>query len=370
MNFLRRIPGALMIVPLLVGAILNTIDKAHLSWVEAGLQWLGASPVQDAATGKQHFEFLEIGGFASSLTGRGATTLIAMFLVCVASQMDFRVGGRSIKKGAIITVAKLLVAVASGYLIAAGSNEFDGLLGLSIVAVIAAMSNGNGGLYLALTGEYGDRSDVGAVSVISLNDGPFFTLLALGLMGERFPFVAFLAVLLPMLIGFVLGQVSSAARAFLAPGEKLVIPFFAFALGTTMNFWTFLDLEVLVGGVFLGVATVFLTGTVSTWALSLLGERRTIAGYAEASTAGNAVQTPLAIALAAGGGVASAEGAGVGRAEAYQQIVPIATAQISIAVMTTALLCPLVVMWWNGRIAAAESEDEKPAVDETPSDHG
>jgi len=359
-----------MIVPLLVGAILNTIDKAHLAWIEGLLQALGTTPVEDPATGEAHFEFLEIGGFASSLAGRGATTLIAMFLVCVASQMNFRVGGRAIKKGAIITVAKLAVAIGCGYLIAAGSDEFDGWLGLSIVAIIAAMSNGNGGLYLALTGEYGDRSDVGAVSVISLNDGPFFTLLALGLMGERFPFVAFLAVLLPMIVGFVIGQVSPAARQFLAPGEKLAIPFFAFALGTTMNFWTFLDLEVLVGGLFLGVATVVLTGTVSTWVLSLLGEKRTIAGYAEASTAGNAVQTPLAIALAAGGGVA-AEGVMTARAEAYQQLVPIATAQISIAVMTTALLCPLAVMWWNSRLVAGaaadeSSGDEVPATDAMP----
>jgi 2-keto-3-deoxygluconate permease len=53
--------------------------------------------------------------------------------------------------------------------------------------------------------------------------------------------------------------------------------------------------------------------------------------------AGNAAATPAAIA-----GAAAA--AGSPNLAAYQGIVGVATAQISIAVITTALLCPLVVM--------------------------
>lgn len=336
-HWLRRIPGGLMIVPLLLGAVLSTIDRAHLTWVQQILRSLGASPVASHDGGGEVYEFLQIGGFATALTGVGATTLIAMFLVCVTSQMNFRIGRRAVKKGLIITTVKFLVAVACGYALATASDPYQGWLGLSLMTVIAAMSNGNGGLYLALTGMYGDRSDVGAVSVISLNDGPFLTLLALGMLGERFPFAAFLGVLLPMAVGFGLGQASEDIRRFLAPGEKLCIPFFAFALGTTMNLGVFLDGDVLLGGVVLGFSTVALTGTAATIALRLFGER-SIAGFAEASTAGNAIQTPFAVALAAG--IAST---GSEAAIRYQQIVPRATAQISVSVIVTALLCPLIV---------------------------
>ncbi len=340
MHWLRRIPGGLMIVPLLLGAVLSTIDRAHMAPVQQVLRALGAPPVVSKGNGGEAYEFLQIGGFATALTGVGATTLIAMFLVCVTSQMNFRIGKRAVKKGLIITTAKLLVAIACGYALAIGSDPYEGWLGLSLMTVIAAMSNGNGGLYLALTGMYGDRSDVGAVSVISLNDGPFLTLMALGILGERFPFAAFLAVLLPMAVGFGLGQASEEIRRFLAPGEKLCIPFFAFALGTTMNLGVFLDGDVLLGGAVLGFSTVALTGTAATIALRLLGERTSIAGFAEASTAGNAIQTPLAVAVAAGLANEASEAA-----IRYQQMVPRATAQISVSVILTALLCPFIVAY-------------------------
>ncbi|MEM9702141.1 MAG: 2-keto-3-deoxygluconate permease, partial [Planctomycetota bacterium] len=296
----------------------------------------------ETSGGEPYSKALRIGGFATALTGPAAVTLIAAFLVCVASQMDFGVDARSLKKGVTITLTKLGVAIACGSLLAATSDPFDGWLGLSTVAVVAAMPNGNGGLYLALTGQYGDRSDVGAVSVVSLNDGPFFTLMALGLMGEKFPAAAFLGVLLPMAVGFLLGRFSPEARRFLKPGERLCIPFFAFALGTTMNFGVFLDGAVLAGGLVLAVATVLLTGSAAALALRLVGERTVIAGWAEASTAGNAVQTPLAVAVAAGAAAAAPD---------YQAIVPTATAQISISTIATAILCPLLVTLWARRTA-------------------
>jgi 2-keto-3-deoxygluconate permease len=65
--------------------------------------------------------------------------------------------------------------------------------------------------------------------------------------------------------------------------------------------------------------------------------RSRLSAAAEASTAGNAVATPAAIA-------AAAAAAGSPNAAAFQEIVSTATAQISIAVVTTALLCPAAVI--------------------------
>jgi 2-keto-3-deoxygluconate permease len=335
-----RIPGGMMIVPLLIGACINTIDQLHLPMIEGALRAIGASPTREG-----HYEMLRLGAvpaegvssFTESLFKTGALTLIGLFLFCVGSQMTLKIGARSLGKGGLLTGGKFLAGVMTGVLLGRLFDPFHGILGLSTVAIIAAMTNGNGGLFAGLTGQYGNRSDVGSLSVLSLNDGPFLTLVALGLMGERFPLAVLLAVLLPLALGLLVGNLDPEMRAFLQPGEKLLIPFFAFALGANMNLAVFLRLDLLLGGVALGFLTLVVSGTAMWLLLGVFRFRSRLSAAAEASTAGNAVATPAAIA-------AAAAAAGSPNAAAFQEIVSTATAQISIAVVTTALLCPAAVI--------------------------
>ncbi|KGX91756.1 2-keto-3-deoxygluconate permease [Pontibacillus marinus] len=338
---IEKVPGGLMVVPLMFGALLNTIDQAHLPFIEAILKALGQSAGEDG-----HYSFLYIGGFSEALFKTGALTLIALFLFCAGSQMDLRVGGKALKKGAIITTAKYLTGLSVGLLFSVFFDPMSGLLGLSTMAIVAAMTNSNGGMYAALTGEYGNRSDVGAVAILSLNDGPFFTMLALGMMGTSFPFIAFLSVLLPIGLGMLLGNLDEDIKSFLAPGETLTIPFFAFALGAGMNFMNFFNPEVVGAGLVLGLMTTILTGFAGIAALKLFREKSQIGGVAEASTAGNAAATPAAIAAAAG--VAASTGSmTAAKAQQFQDIASLATAQVSISTLTTAVLCPIFVILWD-----------------------
>src|SRR5699024_9354041 len=124
---------------------------------------------------------------------------------------------------------------------------------------IGAVTNSNGGLYAALAGEYGDSTDVGAISILSINDGPFFTMLAFGATGiAEIPIIALIATLIPILIGFILGNLDENIREFLAPGTSLMIPFFAFPLGSALNFGQILEAGI--PGILLGLASTLLTG--------------------------------------------------------------------------------------------------------------
>ena len=352
---IEKVPGGLMVVPLFFAALLNTIDQMHIPFIMSFLKSLGVAPVKPGI-----YEFLKIGGFTQWLFKDGALPLIALFLFCCGSQMNLRVGGVAMKKGILLTASKYFTGLIVGVLWGKLSGDMmNGFLGLSTMAIIAAMTNGNGGMYAALTGQYGNRSDVGAVAVLSLNDGPFFTLMALGMLGANFPIIAFVAVLLPIAIGMLLGNLDPDIRTFLKPGETLPIPFFAFALGAGMNFATFFNPKVVVAGVTLGLMTVTLTALTGILVFKLFREKSQIAPVAEASTAGNAVGTPAAIAAAA----SVAAGAGMmspAEAQAYKNLVEIATLQVSLSTLTTAILCPFAVImmdkWQKSRGIDAKAD--------------
>ncbi|RDW20010.1 2-keto-3-deoxygluconate permease [Oceanobacillus arenosus] len=334
----EKVPGGMMVVPLLLGATLNTIDQMHLPVVMDFLKMLGAPQTE---TG--FYEFLRIGGFSQELFKDSALVLIALFLFCVGSQMNLKVGGKALKKGVLLTGSKYFAGVAVGMAFGYFFDPMSGLFGLSTLALIAGMTNSNSGMYAALTGKFGNRSDVGGLSILAINDGPFLTLVALGVLGTAFPLIAFIAVLLPIGIGMFLGNLDPKIRAFLKPGESLTIPFFAFALGAGMNLANFFNPEVLAGGLTLAILTFVFSGGTGILVFKLFKEKSYIAPISEASTAGNAAATPAAVAAAA----AVAAGAGamsVAELEAIQSIVPIATAQISISTITTSLLCPLGVI--------------------------
>ncbi|MBM7599247.1 2-keto-3-deoxygluconate permease [Virgibacillus halotolerans] len=334
----EKIPGGLMVVPLLLGATLNTIDQMHIPMVMKSLEFLGAPQTEEG-----FYEFLRIGGFSQELFKDSALVLIALFLFCVGSQMNLKVGGLALKKGVLLTSSKYLTGLAVGMAFGMIFDPWNGILGLSTLAIIAGMTNSNSGMYAALTGQYGNRSDVGGLSILAINDGPFLTLLSLGILGTALPMIAFIAVLLPIGIGMILGNLDPKIREFLKPGETLTIPFFAFALGAGMDLANFLNPSVLAGGLTIAILTFVLTGGVSILVFKLFKERSYIAPIAEASTAGNAAATPAAVAAAAS--VAVGSGAmTAAEFEAIQNIVPIATAQISIATIATSLLCPLGVI--------------------------
>src|SRR3954470_24565356 len=298
------VPGGMMVVPLLIGAMFATFAPGT-------------------------------GDFFGSFTGalfKGALPILAMFYVCMGATIDIRSTPYVLKKGGALFGTKIamgiLAGVVLGRLLGEAPVTAGFFAGLSTLAVVAAMNDTNGGLYMALMGQYGEPRDVGAYSIMSLESGPFLTMVTLGVAGlSAFPWPTLLGSVLPLLFGMLLGNLDREMRAFLGRAVPVLIPFFAFALGSGLDLAKVWQAGLL--GLGLGVAVVIVTGIPL-----FLADRATggngVAGVAAASTAGNAAAVPAIVAAA---NPAYAEAAGP------------ATILVAACVVVTAILVPIVTAW-------------------------
>jgi len=297
---LDRIPGGMMIVPLLIGAIIHT-----------------AAP--DAGT--------YFGSFTGALFS-GALTILAVFYVCMGASIDVKATPYILKKGGALFAAKIGTAAIIGIVMGRFLGELpitSGFFaGLSALAIVAAFNDTNGGLFMALMGQYGKPKDVAAYSVMTIESGPFLTMVTLGLAGlSAFPWQTLVGAVIPLLVGVLLGNLDPSMRKWLSGATPILIPFFAFALGAGINLTAVWKAGLL--GVLLGVAVFVITGLVLVGADKLTAGRG-VAGIAAASTAGNAAAVP-AIVAASNPHYAAAAGP--------------ATILVAASVVVTAILVPI-----------------------------
>lgn len=296
---LDKIPGGMMVVPLFLGVLTNTFFP----------------------------QVLKIGGFTTALfSSVASSTILACFMFLIGSQIHFKLAPKALKKGALLITGKFIVGAGIGILVGKIFGP-AGVLGLSPLAVIAALTNCNGGLYASLASQYGDETDVGAYALLSIKDGPFFTLVALGASGlAQIPFMSLVAVLVPIVIGMILGNLDPEMRKFLGSSKLLLIPFFSFPLGAGMNLTTIAKAGG--PGILLGIIAAF-TG-IGAYALLKLFKEEPVIGLATGSTAGNAVATPAAVAAVD---------------PSMAALAAIATAQVAAACVVSAIVCPFVVSY-------------------------
>lgn len=319
---IERVPGGMMVVPLLIGALIATFFP-----------------------GTPKF----FGSFTGALFS-GALTILAVFYVCMGASIDFKATPYIVKKGGTLFAVKVGMAIVLGVIFGRVLGEAPitaGMFaGLSTLAVVAAMNDTNGGLYMALMGQYGRPRDVGAYTIMTLESGPFLTMVTLGVAGlSAFPWQTLVGSVLPLLVGMLLGNLDREMREFLSRAIPVLIPFFAFALGAGLDLAKVWQAGLL--GLGLGVAVVVVTGIPL-----FLADRATggtgVAGVAAASTAGNAAAVPAIVAAAN---------------PAYADAAAPATILVAACVVVTSILVPLATAWtfkMFGRPAEPEADAEAP----------
>jgi 2-keto-3-deoxygluconate permease len=308
---IEKIPGGLMIVPLFLGAILHTFFPG---------------------TGKY------FGSFTNGIIS-GTIPILAVWLFCLGSSINLSATGTVLRKSGTLVCTKIavawLVAVISMRLIPEGGITTGFFAGLSTLALVAAMDMTNAGLYASVMQVFGTKEEAGASVLIAMESGPLMTMIILGTAGAAsFEPQQLIGVLIPFLIGFILGNLDQDIRKLLSPGTKTLIPFFGFALGNSI------DLSVIVStgllGIFMALAVVAITGIPLIIADIFIGGGRGTAGLAASSTAGAAVATPMLIANVSPN---------------FEPVAQSATSLVAACVVITAIVVPIITGIWARHMA-------------------
>ena len=132
----------------------------------------------------------------------GYPTVLGMYLFTVGTKMTVRAAPRMLLRGLGIMTAKVGTATIFALAVA---KLFDGsVLGLSTLAVMVAMSDTNGGMFLALTSVMGDKEDSGTYVIQSIETGPFLTMLIfVGTGLAVIPWLTMVSVIAPIVAGAI-----------------------------------------------------------------------------------------------------------------------------------------------------------------------
>ncbi|MCD8083872.1 MAG: 2-keto-3-deoxygluconate permease [Clostridiales bacterium] len=303
LNKMKNIPGGLVLIPLIIAVVIATFVP----------------------------QIFQIGGYVTALFYDGNACMMGFFLIVCGSSIDVRQVGLPLYKGVVMTATKFILGVVLGMIVGTVFGD-AGILGLTPFVIIAAITNSNSSLYISLSSQYGNASDTGAVSILALNDGPFFTLVALGATGlANIPIMSLIATIVPLLIGFIWGNVDRTFRKTCSTAQPIVTFFMTISIGAKTSVGTIITAGA--SGIILGllsaVTAIFFFFIVN---LLLPKKERNAMGAAIGTTALNSAQTPAA----------------VGEADpAMQEYVPMATAQCATASVITLFLCPCFVAFFD-----------------------
>lgn len=317
MNFLRRVPAGMMVVPLFLGCLVNTF-------------------VPDA---------LQIGGITTAtFSSAGGNCALGILLFCMGTKLRLKEMPAVLKRGGLLLVAKFAIGAILGILVGRIFGP-AGILGISSMAIICAVTNSNGSVYYALMQTYGDDIDCACMPILAINDGPFLTLVALGASGlADIPIMSLVAALVPIIAGMILGNLDNKVTEFFGPVGDAIIPFTGFSLGAGIDLANVLKGGV--SGIVLGLITIFIGGGFIYLCDHFIGRRPGYAAWAVATTAGNAVAVPAVIGTAD---------------PAWVEFVGTATVQVAASTVLSALLVPFIVSWWAKKFGCPKFPKEAKA---------
>jgi 2-keto-3-deoxygluconate permease len=202
---MRKIPAGLFIIPMILGAIINTFFKG----------------------------FLSAGGFITAMFKDGTLAIVGITILFSGAIIDLKIFRKSLIRGGILLLTRVILAfVFSIFLFKI--FHVNSILGISALAFATAFSMPNAGLFIALAEKY-QKDSLVMLPFLSIATSPLIAMLVMGSSGMHMTVMDFVDILFPLVLGMVLGAVDKTFKEFFENGLPAVLLLLAFCLGTTVD---------------------------------------------------------------------------------------------------------------------------------------
>lgn len=314
LGVIKKVPGGMMIVPMFATALINTFFP----------------------------DVLKLGGPTMLFTAKGTMVIIGLILFITGSQFRISQIGITLKRGAALCVAKIIIGFLSGWLILSYFG-LDGFWGISAVALVSAMVSCNPGVYIALSEQYGDDADKAVFGLLNVIAVPATPILIIGMTsGTGLDLMQIVVVLIPFILGIILGNLDPQIRMLMAPATPVTLPFLGFCFGASVNLYSALNAGL--AGIMLTIIYLLVNVLLMLFVDRAILRRPGYASVATCSVAGISVVVPSILA---------------GSQPAFAPYVEAATSQLALVMVLTSFAVP----WLTSR-AVRLFGDGKPAQSE------
>lgn len=219
MGLMKWVPGGTLIIPMMLTALINTFFPNALS----------------------------IGGATTPFLKTGTMFIIGLILFCSGASLNPKSLVELFKSNGTYFIMKVvfmvLVAFIAQYLLPPVM-----MFGIPAAALFAVLTSTNPGTYLEQVNRYGSDVDKASFPLVHLSTTAALVVFVYSIVGAAsggFNIMAMVALFVPFIVGFVLGNLDPAFGAFFKPGTALVIPILGANFGASMNLKT----AIMTGGI-------------------------------------------------------------------------------------------------------------------------
>ncbi|WP_236785983.1 2-keto-3-deoxygluconate permease [Anaerococcus ihuae] len=299
LKFMKKIPGGLLLIPMLISAIFYTFSP----------------------------NFFDIGPVSGAFfTKKGINYMLGLICFLSATSLDLRNIKKIIRKQGSILLIKFTLSLILGILFVRFFG-LDGIFGISALSFITGISSLNPALYLAFAQDYGDEDDVAAFGLAEILCMPAFSILIFSLSkSSSIDWTLLFSILIPLIFGLIIGNLDRQIAEFFYPAITIITPIMGWSFGSGINIIN--AFEASFQGIFLSILFYLLTLPILFFYERKILKENGMTSLGISSIAGVSTSVPEIL--------ASSDQSLVGFSQS-------ATSQLAMGVLITSIITPILV---------------------------